>query len=43
MDYKKLAEDILENVGGSANIVGLTHCASTSETKPPLKQRPSKN
>lgn len=28
MDYKKLAEDILENVGGSANIVGLTHCAT---------------
>ena len=28
MDYKKLAEIILENVGGSHNITGLTHCAT---------------
>lgn len=28
MDYRKLAEGILENVGGSANIAGLTHCAT---------------
>lgn len=28
MDYKKLAEIILENVGGSDNITGLTHCAT---------------
>lgn len=28
MDYKKLAEEILQNVGGSANVSGLTHCAT---------------
>lgn len=28
MDYKKLAEVILQNVGGSKNISGLTHCAT---------------
>lgn len=28
MDYKKLAEEILQNVGGSDNISGLTHCAT---------------
>lgn len=28
MDYKKLAKDILENVGGNENITGLTHCAT---------------
>ncbi len=28
MDYKKLAEVILQNVGGSGNISGLTHCAT---------------
>ena len=28
MDYKKLAEIILQNVGGSDNISGLTHCAT---------------
>ena len=28
MDYKKLAEIILENVGGQDNITGLTHCAT---------------
>lgn len=28
MDYKKLAETILGNVGGSANVSGLTHCAT---------------
>lgn len=28
MDYKKLAEVILQNVGGSNNISGLTHCAT---------------
>lgn len=28
MDYRKLAEEILQNVGGSDNISGLTHCAT---------------
>lgn len=28
MDYKKLAEVILQNVGGTNNISGLTHCAT---------------
>ncbi|MCI8863179.1 MAG: PTS transporter subunit EIIC [Lachnospiraceae bacterium] len=28
MDYRKLAETILQNVGGSDNISGLTHCAT---------------
>ncbi len=28
MDYKKLAETILQNVGGPDNISGLTHCAT---------------
>lgn len=28
MDYRKLAEEILQNVGGSGNISGLTHCAT---------------
>lgn len=28
MDYKKLGETILENVGGSENVTGLTHCAT---------------
>lgn len=28
MDYKKLAESILKNVGGSGNVSGLTHCAT---------------
>ena len=28
MDYKKLAEVILQNVGGSGNVSGLTHCAT---------------
>ena len=28
MDYKKLAEIILENIGGSDNVTGLTHCAT---------------
>ncbi len=28
MDYKKLAEEILQNVGGSGNVSGLTHCAT---------------
>lgn len=28
MDYKKLAEVILQNVGGANNISGLTHCAT---------------
>ena len=28
MDYKKLAEEILQNVGGTGNISGLTHCAT---------------
>lgn len=28
MDYKKLGETILEKVGGSDNVVGLTHCAT---------------
>lgn len=28
MDYKKLAEIILQNVGGSGNVSGLTHCAT---------------
>lgn len=26
MDYKKIASDIIENVGGKANIKGMTHC-----------------
>lgn len=26
MDYNKIAKDILENVGGSSNVKGLTHC-----------------
>jgi beta-glucoside PTS system EIICBA component len=26
MDYKKIAKDILDNVGGSSNVKGLTHC-----------------
>lgn len=28
MDYKSLAEVILQNVGGSGNVSGLTHCAT---------------
>lgn len=28
MDYKKLAEVILQNVGGAENVSGLTHCAT---------------
>ncbi len=28
MDYRKLAEEILQNVGGTDNISGLTHCAT---------------
>lgn len=28
MDYKKLAEEILQNVGGPDNVAGLTHCAT---------------
>lgn len=28
MNYKKLAEDILQNVGGTGNVAGLTHCAT---------------
>ena len=28
MDYKKIAQDILENVGGSKNIVSAAHCAT---------------
>ncbi len=28
MDYNKLAEVILQNVGGSGNVSGLTHCAT---------------
>ena len=28
MDYKSLAEMILQNVGGSGNVSGLTHCAT---------------
>ena len=28
MDYKKLAETTLRNVGGSGNVSGLTHCAT---------------
>lgn len=28
MDYKKLAEEILQNVGGAGNVAGLTHCAT---------------
>ena len=28
MDYRKLAEEILQNVGGPGNISGLTHCAT---------------
>ncbi len=28
MDYKKLAEEILQNVGGAGNVSGLTHCAT---------------
>lgn len=28
MDYKKLAEDILQNAGGTGNVAGLTHCAT---------------
>ena len=28
MDYKKLAESILENVGGKENVSGLTNCAT---------------
>lgn len=26
MDYKKIAQDIIDNVGGKSNISGLTHC-----------------
>lgn len=26
MDYKKIAEDVLENVGGKENISSATHC-----------------
>ena len=26
MDYKKVASDILENVGGKENIKSMTHC-----------------
>lgn len=28
MDYKSLAEVILQNVGGNGNVTGLTHCAT---------------
>ena len=28
MNYKKLAEDILQNVGGTGNVAGLNHCAT---------------
>ena len=28
MNYKKLAEDILQNVGGTGNVAGLTHCGT---------------
>ena len=28
MDYKKLAQQILEYVGGKDNVTGLTHCAT---------------
>ena len=28
MDYKKLAEEILQLVGGAGNVDGLTHCAT---------------
>lgn len=28
MDYKKLAEEILQHVGGRENVSGLTHCAT---------------
>lgn len=26
MDYRKIAEDIIQNVGGKENIKSLTHC-----------------
>lgn len=28
MDYKKMAEQILAGVGGSENVLMLTHCAT---------------
>lgn len=28
MDYKKLAQEILEKVGGSENVSQVTHCAT---------------
>lgn len=28
MDFKKLAEDVVENIGGNENIISLTHCAT---------------
>ena len=28
MDYKKMAQQILEYVGGKDNVTGLTHCAT---------------
>ncbi|MEE2570324.1 beta-glucoside-specific PTS transporter subunit IIABC [Pseudarthrobacter sp. J64] len=33
VDYRSLAADILENVGGEANIVGATHCATRLRLK----------
>ena len=28
MDYKKAAEEVLEKIGGSDNIISVAHCAT---------------